>query len=205
MSLVHIMSVKTRPNSKKFQKILATARDLFWKYGFKRISIEELCQKAEVSKMTFYKFFPNKIALAKAVFDHEVDEGLKRFRHIIRDDCPAAEKIRKIVAMKVEGTNDISREFLQDFYGDRELGLREHIEERTREAWAEIVKDFKYAQEQGWFRSNMKPELFFYISQKMGELVTDENLLKMYNSPQELVLEFTNLMAFGISPREEAT
>ncbi|MEX1241827.1 MAG: TetR/AcrR family transcriptional regulator [Cyclobacteriaceae bacterium] len=197
--------MKDLRNNRKYQKILATARDLFWKHGFKRVSIEELCRKAEVSKMTFYKFFPNKIELAKAVFDHEVQEGLKRFKNIVREDAPAQEKIRKIVEMKAEGTNNISKEFLQDFYSDRELGLREYVEKSTREAWTELLKDFKHAQERGSFRGNMKPELLFYISQKMGELVTDETLLKMYSSPQELVLELTNLMAFGISPRDQTT
>lgn len=195
--------MKDPHNSKKYQKILATARDLFWKHGFKRITIEELCETADVSKMTFYKFFPNKIELAKAVFDHEVQEGLKTFKNIVMENIPAPEKIRRIVEMKAKGTNNISKEFLQDFYSDRELGLKDYIEKRTREAWAEILKDFRRAQEMGWFRNNMKPELLYYISQKMGELVTDENLLKLYNSPQELVLELTNLMAYGISPGDQ--
>lgn len=188
--------------NKKYLKILATARDLFWKHGFRRISIDELCEKAGVSKMTFYKYFPNKAELAKTVFDHEVDEGLNRFKGLLREDIPPAEKVRKIVQMKIDGTNNISREFLQDFYSDKELGLKEYVEGKTKEAWAGILDDFKFAQQQGWFRSNMKPELLFFISQKMGELVTDENLLKLYDTPQDLVLEFTNLMAYGISPRE---
>jgi len=191
--------MKEPGKSKKYHQILASARDLFWKHGFKRVSIEELCQKAGVSKMTFYKFFPNKVEVAKAVFDNEVAEGSIKFRTMLREDIPVAEKIRRMVQMKMEGTNDISREFLQDFYGDKQLGLKEYVEKKTKDAWAEIIKDFRYAQEKGWFRSNMKPELFFHISQKMAEVITDENLLKLYNTPQELVLEFTNLMAYGIS------
>ena len=196
--------IKEPVNSKKYHKILATARDLFWKHGFKRVSIEELCQAAGVSKMTFYKFFPNKVALAKTVFDREVGEGLTRFRNIVREDGPAPEKIRMIVEMKVQGTHNISREFLEDFYKDETLGLKAYVEEKTRQAWTEILEDFRYAQAMGWFRSDLKPELLFYISQKMGELVTDENLLRMYDSPQALVLEFTNLMAYGISSRDQS-
>ena len=47
----------------KYLDIFKTAKDLFWKYGIKRVSIEEICKEAKVSKMTFYKFFPNKIEL----------------------------------------------------------------------------------------------------------------------------------------------
>lgn len=189
-------------SNKKYLQILATARDLFWKHGFKRISIDELCEKADVSKMTFYKFFPSKLDVAKTVFDHEVDEGLNKFKSLLREDSCPAEKVRKMVQMKIDGTNNISREFLQDFYSDREPELKQYVEAKTKEAWTEILNDFKYAQEKGWFRSNMKPELLFYISQKMGELITDENLLKLYDTPQDLVLELTNLMAYGISSRD---
>ncbi len=190
--------------NKKQLKILDTARDLFWKHGFKRISIEEVCQKAEVSKMTFYRFFPNKVELAKAVFDREVEEGLKKFRAIMDEDAHASDKIKKMVQLKIEGTNNISREFLHDFYSNRELGLKDYIEEKTKQSWVEVLSVFRRGQEKGWFRKDMKPEFIAYVSQKMSELVVDENLLKLYSTPQELLMEFSNFFAYGISPRDES-
>lgn len=181
---------------------MSTAHDLFWKHGFKRVSIEEICKKAGVSKMTFYRFMPNKTALAKAVFDEVVEEGLQRFKSILVEETDSAEKIRKMVQMKMEGTDSISKEFLQDFYNNDELGLKEHIEKKTEQSWKEILKDFKDAQEKGWFRRDLKPEFLFYFSQKMGEMIVDEKLLKLYNSPQELILELTNFFSYGISPRD---
>ena len=102
----------------------------------------------------------------------------------------------------MDGTHGISKEFLQDFYNDRELGLKEYIAEKTTQSWSEILNDFKQAQEKGWFRSDLKPEFLFYFSQKMGELLIDENLVKLYHTPQELILELTNFFAYGISPRD---
>jgi len=52
-------------NNIKYQAIFKTGKVLFWKHGIKRVTIEEICTEADVSKMTFYKFFPNKIELAK--------------------------------------------------------------------------------------------------------------------------------------------
>lgn len=98
--------------------------------------------------MTFYRFFPNKLELAKAVFDEQVDNGLAAFRNILESDTlPAEEKIRKMLVMKMDGTHEISREFLQDFYNNPELGLKDHIELKTRTVWLEIMEDFKKAQE----------------------------------------------------------
>jgi AcrR family transcriptional regulator len=69
-------------NNKKVKSIMETARDLFWKHGLKRVSIEEICQKSGVSKMTFYRHFDNKTELAKAVFDNVINDSIQKFKAI---------------------------------------------------------------------------------------------------------------------------
>ena len=103
----------------------------------------------------------------------------------------------------MEGTHHISREFLDDFYGNRELGLKEYVEARTCSSWNEILQEFKLAQQQGLFRRDLKPEFLVHFSQKLGELMTDEKLLGLYPSPQDLVMEMANFVSYGISPREK--
>ncbi len=66
-------------NNHRYVQVLAAARELFWKHGLKRVTVEEICREAGVSKMTFYKFFPNKVTLAKAVYDKEVETGYEKF------------------------------------------------------------------------------------------------------------------------------
>ena len=185
--------------TKKHDQILSSARELFWKHGFRRISIEEICDHAAVSKMTFYKFFPNKIELAKAVFEREADLGVQRFRDILQDDSTSRDKINKIVRMKLDSTQDISREFLNDFYGNPELGLKQYIEEKTKQCWRHILQDFRDAQFRGVFRRDFNPEFLLMLSQKFAEMVTDDKLLQLYNSPQDLVMELTNFVTYGIS------
>jgi AcrR family transcriptional regulator len=55
--------------SDKMQDILDSARSLFWKHGIRRITIEEICEKAGVSKMTCYKYFSNKTAIARYLIE----------------------------------------------------------------------------------------------------------------------------------------
>ena len=49
-----------QPKNIKYNQILTKGKELFWKYGIKRVAIEEICKQAHVSKMTFYKYFKNK-------------------------------------------------------------------------------------------------------------------------------------------------
>ena len=68
-------------NPKRIQ-ILSTGKELFWKFGFKRVTIEEISKEAGVSKMTFYKYFPNKIELAKNILDDIFDDSLVKIKLI---------------------------------------------------------------------------------------------------------------------------
>jgi len=186
---------------KKYRDILTTAKDLFWKHGFKRVSVEEICQKANVSKMTYYKYFPNKTALAKTVFNRVVEDGEKQFRKIMKEDTAAAEKLEKIILLKMEGTNSISPEFLQDFYTGSEPELKAFVEERTKKSWDLLINDFRRAQEEGIFRKDFKPEFMVKLQNMFLSLLQDQSLIAMFETRQELIMEFVNLMIYGISPR----
>jgi AcrR family transcriptional regulator len=193
-----------KESNPRYLKIIETSRDLFWKHGLKRVTVEEICRKAGVSKMTFYKFFPNKVELAKYVYAREIDIGMKRFREIMsNEDTTAQEKMEQMLMMKMEGTNDISREFLGDFYSNPELGLSKWVEEKGREAWREMIQDFRDAQRKGWFRGDFKPEGFLFIVNKFSEMITDENLLSLYGTPQEAIMEFSRFFTFGIMPHDK--
>jgi len=189
-------------NNPKYQQLISTGRALFWKYGFKKVSIQEICKEAGLSKMTYYRFFQNKIELAKAVFDLEVEKGVTTFRNILQEKISPPEKIKKIIAMKQEGLNGVSKEFIQDFYGSDDPELKTFIQEKTSTSWNEMLADIKKAQKKGIFRKDMKPEFLFFFAQKASELLHDPQLSKFYDSPQDLLLELSKFLAYGISPHD---
>jgi len=194
--------VKNGILNKKYNLLLKAARDLFWKHGFRRVSVEEICRKAGVSKMTFYRFFSNKLELAKTVFDIAVSDGMKQFRDILSEASSPQEKMKKIIHMKLEGTHDVSREFMEDFYLYPEAGIKTYIDEKTKRSWEEILNDFRHAQQNGLFRKDMKPEFLLYFTQRLGEMYGDERLAGLYESPQELIRELVNFFTYGISAHE---
>lgn len=184
----------------KYESILKVARELFWKHGFKRISVEELCSTAKVSKMTFYKFFPNKVELAKVVFTNESNDAIEKFKNILRGPGTPAEKIERLVQLKVAGTNEISREFLIDFYTEGHDGLNDFVKNWSYQSWIEIVAELRQAQKAGIISKKVKPELFLHLTQALAGLVTNPELLSHYDAPSNLINELTYLIAFGILP-----
>jgi len=182
--------------------ILASARILFWKHGFRRVSVEEICEKSQISKMTFYRYFPNKIELAKTVFLKVAEEAYLRFQEILTSGISPDEKISRILLLKFEGTVDISEEFLRDFYSETEE-LSNFIKSSTYEIWQRIIGDFRNAQEKGIFRKDVNFDFFFLISRKIIDSLNDPDMQILFASPQEMIMETARLLMYGIAPEKK--
>ncbi|MBN2213926.1 MAG: TetR/AcrR family transcriptional regulator [Bacteroidales bacterium] len=182
----------------RFKRLVNTADMMFWKFGIRRITIDELCLEANISKMTFYKFFENKIELAKYILEKKMDEGIIKYRQIMDTDIPFTKKIAMSVKLKMEQTENLSQEFLTDVYRNPDTELFEFFESRKNDFLNEILNDYSKAQKSGHLRKNLKPEFILYFLNHMFEMAKDEELYKHYDNAQELIMELTNFFFYGI-------
>lgn len=187
----------------KKRQIMDAGKKLFWKYGFKRVTVEEICADAGVSKMTYYKYFSNKMELAKAIMKKTVDETLDRYKKIMRSDIPFTEKVELQLQMKMEGTVDISSEFMDDLMIHGEPELMGYMSEMTQKVLAIVHTDYVSAQEKGEIRKDVKPEFIIYFLNHIYDMLKDEALLKMYQDPNELAMELTRFFFYGVIKRDD--
>lgn len=189
------MNVSSNP---KYLQILHTGRQLFWKFGYKRVSIEEICKEAGVSKMTFYKHFANKLELLKAIFDEIFEEAREKIRALEKAEFSSDEKLLMIFRMKSEGVSGISQELLKDLYANPDPGPKAVVEELTAAWMQEIIKVFESGKRDGWIRKDVNVPFLFQFVLKMGQMSSDEELQKNFAHSEDLVLEMTNLILYGI-------
>ncbi|MCK5730118.1 MAG: TetR/AcrR family transcriptional regulator [Draconibacterium sp.] len=187
-----------KKNNPKYQSIIITGKDLFWKYGIKRVTIEEVCKEAGVSKMTFYKFFPNKIELVKTILDNLIETSRIKLKQITESKIPFSEKLKELFLMKIEGMNNFSMEFINDIYSNADTGLKEYMEEQQMNSMGIIIEFYKDAQRKGFIRKEVKIDFILAYSAQIFKLMEDESLMKQYNQPQDFVLECMNLLFYGI-------
>ncbi|HOO83526.1 MAG TPA: TetR/AcrR family transcriptional regulator [Prolixibacteraceae bacterium] len=186
--------------NKKYNDILEAAQKLFWKFGFKKVTIEEICVEGNVSKMTFYKHFDNKTELAKKVLDSVVAKAIDDFTDLKNKAGSSVELIEGMLKMKKDGINEISKEFLSDFYTDTDLGLSEYLHAKTGQVMVSMLADFKELQDRGLIRSDLNIQFYLYMANKLSTFMDDPYLLSLYANPEDLIMEFTNLFAYGMSP-----
>ena len=186
----------------KKQQILVTAEDLFLKFGLKRISIEEICSTARVSKMTFYKYFTNKIDLIKYLWTLMFNYGMKRFEEIENMDISFQEKVDLILKMKEESSKNLRHEFaLEYFFSNDEL--RYFFNQMYQKSIGSFINFIKNAQAKGEVRPEIKPEFFIAAINKLMELVDNKQLVQSYDKYQDFVMEVNNFLFYGIFPRPD--
>jgi len=189
-------------NNEKYVAILKTAHDLFWKFGFRRVTVEEVCREASVSKMTFYRFFSNKTDLVREVINDLVDHIYNDYQNLMAQDISFEEKVKKQLLMKFEGTNNISAELVKDIYGNHESEICKLWKSGIDKMLKIVLNDYADAQKRGDIRKDLKIEFIMIMTNKTFEIASDPEVQALYPDMQSLVMEIANMFFYGILPRE---
>lgn len=187
-------------NNKKYQAIIRSARELFWKHGFRRVSIEEICRVSNTSKMTFYKFFPNKVELAKRILDNIIYTSIEKLNFIRDNDMSAEEKMAAIMMLKLEGSTDISEEFIKDLYQNPESELAVYMAKKTQDMFGELRVFYQVGKDNGWVRKDLNIDFLLSFIVKSVDIISSSEFSKYFNSSQEMIMEITSLFVYGMTP-----
>ena len=182
----------TAQNQKKPKKkiqIVETAEALFIRHGIKRITVEEICRRAGASKMTFYKYFPNKLELVKYIWSNWMEEGLAKMDEIDSMDIPFPEKTHGMYQWKTDLVSKISTAFIE------EIHPVEFEKEKIKQRFLTFIAD---AQRKGEIRPNIRPEFIMAAWDKLLELSRDDQLRRKYADYSEFQRELKDFFWFGI-------
>jgi AcrR family transcriptional regulator len=187
---------------KKKVQIIEAAEKLFNQFGFKKVSVEEICEAAGASKMTFYKYFANKNELIKHLWQVMIDESWAKLDKLEQQDVPFAEKVKMIIKMKEEATSQMGSEYIRD-YLNMVPELMDFYNRIFSEVMTRFMKIIRQAQEKGEVRKSIRPEFFLAVMNMMMELVKNEQLAAVYANYTDFALEVNNFLYYGLMPVPE--
>jgi AcrR family transcriptional regulator len=189
---------KKRRRSKKMERIVATATELFVKHGIKRITVEEICREAGASKMTFYKYFDNKIDLMRHIWQNWFDEGYARLDEIDAMEIPFKEKMELLIDWKMNLLKRMSPDFLEEVL-HAAPELTDFLMEMRQKNLSLFMEFVAKAQARGDMRK-INPAFFMAAMNKMVDMITDGDLEKLYPDRLDLIREVHDFLFFGILP-----
>lgn len=192
-----------RKRNSKLVQLEKIGKELLWKHGIRRVTVEEICAEANVSKMTFYKYFKNKMDFVTHILKQVTDGAMHDYREIMQMDIPFKQKVLKTLDLKMKGTTDISEEFYHDYLKNANSEMVKFLHEQTQKSFSLVMQDYIEAQKRGDIRKDIKPEFILYFLNHMFDMLKDPQLEKMYDKPQDLIMEMVNFFFYGILPREQ--
>ncbi len=183
--------------STKCLYIIDTATDLFLKFGVKRVTVEEICRSAKVSKMTFYKYFNNKIELAEYIIFSILDTAQKEFDSIWNEISTFQYKIDQFIKLKMIYAKKFSKEFLIDFM-NLSPKIHDKVLDYSRKNQITFIKLIEQAQSKGVIRNDVSIDIIALMLNHFIELRDDEIFLNHYGNVEDMTSDMLNFFFFGI-------
>ncbi len=87
---------KSDTQNERFQELAEPIRELFYAYGLKNLSMDELSSKLGISKRTLYTFVRNKEELIEKIFLYEESKVNKLIEDFEKQPINAIERLLKI-------------------------------------------------------------------------------------------------------------
>lgn len=88
-----------RRNDKK-KAIMQTALELFDQYGFDRVTVTEIAEKAHVSKVSIYNFFESKDNLRRIIIKDMLNDSVEKIKSLIAKEGNFIEKIEEYIQIR---------------------------------------------------------------------------------------------------------
>ncbi|WP_040949860.1 TetR/AcrR family transcriptional regulator [Gorillibacterium massiliense] len=147
-------------------RIVLRATQLFVQKGYGAVTMNEVCDKAQVSKGSLYHHFPSKEELFLHVLEADTDHWLRQWEEI-HTGCASTEE--RIYALAEHYANDIQNPLIREvetFAKGREIteGVTRRLEQIYREgseACRELVRE---ALDSGYFKEGEVEDYVLIIS-----------------------------------------
>ena len=184
----------------KKEQLEITAKDLFWKHGFKKVSIDEICKKSNVSRKTFYTFYGNKNELIMYIYNKLVNDAYAIYEGIVKSDLAFSDKLEKILNKKLESTKNLSMEFIADLYNPDATELItffNSIIDKSMKFMRDFLSD---AQKKGDINADLSLDYIMFMMQKAIDLCGTKELMSMFPDANALTRQVTQSIIYGIMP-----
>lgn len=140
------------------EKILKTSLGLFFKYGIKHITMDDIAKELGMSKKTIYQFYKEKDDLINQLCDIELKEQEVQFNDMNRSAKDPIHEIMLIserMRVMMQNINPMFFLDLQKFYPTAYQRFQSFKEDC---AYQNILTNIKKGIEQGVYRADLDPE-----------------------------------------------
>lgn len=186
-----------RRNDKK-RAIMQTAMELFDQYGFDKVTVTEIAEKARVSKVSIYNFFGSKNNLRRIIIKDLLDESTEKIKILIKKDTNFIEKIDEYIQIR---TWYLGKYGLQFFFEavNSDPELQEYLDDFNHTSKELVMSFIKDGRNSGVFSSKISDlSIKIYIEMIQTYLMHNKEIRDIIEHNSELVRELNMIFINGL-------
>jgi len=184
--------------TKKQKAIFEAGKQLFWKIGIKKVSVEDICAEAGVSRMTYYKYYSNKIALVYTILKDVIKTGRQEFEEIFIADYDFKTKLEKLIDLKLQSAKEISKEMLFELYSIKDNAIRNLITEESQKSYQQTIEFLNTGKKEGCISKDMPNEFILYQLDTIQKQLESDTLYNMFKDSENITRIILDYFFHGI-------
>ena len=158
------------------ENIISTAENLFLRFGFKRVTMDDIAREMAISKKTIYQFFKDKNEIVCSATEHYLkkecclmeateEESENVIEHLV--------KTSKHLRRQMTGVNPGAMYDLRRYFPE---GWKIYTHYKQEVFLKSLIKILKKGIKEGYFRSDLDPEILGIMRMEQIQMPFDENL-----------------------------
>jgi len=180
--------------------ILNKARELFFSYGLKNVSMDDLARNAGVSKKTIYLYFEDKSALVSEVLKALVEEQKSRFKNCRKQAINAVHEFSLQAEIPYDAFSCIKTGFFIELEKTFPALYSNMMEYRRKILLPVFRENIVRGIEEGLYRSEINPELMAELRlQHIINALNPENLTEKRTDSLGLYHELNSFFLHAIT------
>lgn len=187
------------------REILKHAGDLFFRYGIKSVSIDDICREMAMSKKTFYQHFSTKDELVEAMLNRNFEKMDSCLRETL-EGKPFAKLIEGFVSYQQSSREDLRRVptlvyDLQKYYPSQFASFQLRTFESQKQVLTSV---FLRGIEEGYVRENIDVDLTaIFFAKVHNDAIRDIELLQTHDiNVGQISRQALEIMVRGILTRK---
>ena len=181
------------------ERILSEAEQLFWKYGVRSVTMEDIAKRLGISKKTIYQHFSDKEQILFQVIKGKTSETRLAMECMAVESDNPIEEIMQVLDMMQKRADDVSPNLLIDIqrhYPEAFALFRQHKEGHIMQS---ILENIQKGISLGFYRPDINPVILARLRIEQIELAFDNDIFptdqySMHDIQAELMHHFVRGM-----------
>ncbi|SFF29274.1 transcriptional regulator, TetR family [Paenibacillus algorifonticola] len=160
-----------RRKQQKLEQIYSAAFQLFFSFGFQKVSVNEIADKAKVSPATIYNYFKTKEQLYSDMLMDWMNKQLEQYERILGSENPFPEKTKEIMLCEAKNLKLLSNESHQAAFSGQVEFVRLMEEYNERKVMPFFKRFVAMGKQEGYVHSDISEEMMMlYFTMFKNEL-----------------------------------